>query len=149
MASITAGARPAPKKNSFETAAWKYMRWSGVLLVPLVFGHLFYMHIINSVAVIEGAEWVAEHRWAYLNVRIYDAFVLWFAGLHGFNGLRVVVNDYVHDKRTNSVLTVGIALLMVVVLFLGSIALIGAHIPGFAEGIELRAVFGGWEVHLE
>lgn len=150
MASIIdAGTRPVPRKNSFETAAWKYMRWSGILLVPLVFGHLIYMHIVNSVAVIEGAEWVAENRWAYLNVRIYDGFVLWFAGLHGFNGLRVVINDYVHEKRANITLNIGIGILMVIVLFLGTFALVGAHIPGFADGIPLRAVFGGWEVHLK
>lgn len=149
VANIDAGTRPAPKKNAFETTAWRFMRWSGILLIPLVFGHLAYIHLVNSVAVIQGAEWVQQHRWAYLNVRIYDAFILWFAGLHGFNGLRIVVNDYIHDKRVNSALTAGVGLLMVIVLGLGSLALIGAEIPGFADGIPLRAVFGGWESHLE
>src|SRR5512139_1516288 len=88
--------------NSFETTAWRYMRWSGVLLIPLAFIHLLIMHIINSVYVID-YHWVIEKRWAMLGWRIYDAFFLWFAGLHGFNGLRVVLNDYIHNPVTNRI----------------------------------------------
>jgi len=149
----TIASRPQPTKNAFETAAWRFMRLSGILLVPLVFGHLAYIHVVNSVAVIEGAEWVREHRWAYLNVRIYDAFILWFAGLHGFNGLRVVINDYIHDRRANTAINAAAGLLLVILLTLGSLALIGPEIPGFAEGIPLNNPFeapiGGWERFLD
>lgn len=141
------GTRPIPEKNKFETFAWKFMRWSGVLLIPLIFGHLAYMHLVNSVAVIEGAEWVRVHRWSYLNVRIYDAFVLWFAALHGFNGLRTVINDYVRTKAVNRLLIFGSGGLLVIVLTLGSLALIAPNIPGFAEGIPIESFWGGWIQH--
>ncbi len=117
--------RTAPQTNRFETFVWRYTRWSGVLLIPLVFGHLAIMHIINSVYAID-YQWVIAERWARLGWRIYDAFLLWLAGLHGFNGLRVVINDYAHSPALNRMLKVILVLLMIFILVLGSIALIGA-----------------------
>lgn len=114
-----------PHINSFETNAWRYMRWSGVLLLPLAYIHLMFMHILNSVYVIN-YQWVIEQRWAFLGWRIYDAFLLWFAGLHGFNGLRVVINDYVHNPTWNRVLKWALIGLLAFIFFLGTVALIGA-----------------------
>jgi succinate dehydrogenase / fumarate reductase membrane anchor subunit len=117
-------ASAAPKVNTFETTAWRYMRWSGVLIVPLAFIHLAIMHIINSVYEID-YHWVVELRWAHLGWRIYDAFLLWFAGLHGFNGLRVVINDYVHQPALNRALKIAALVVLVFVFFVGTVALIG------------------------
>jgi succinate dehydrogenase / fumarate reductase membrane anchor subunit len=114
--------------NRFETLAWRYTRLSGVLIIPLAFGHLAIVHLINSVAVID-YQWVVETRWAFLGWRLYDAFFLWFAGLHGFNGLRMVIGDYVHQPGLKRALTVGAALLLIALLALGSIALIGTPVP--------------------
>jgi len=101
------------------------MRWSGVLILPLVFGHLAIMHVINSVYVID-YEWVITERWARVGWRIYDAGLLWFAGLHGFNGLRIVINDYVHSKGLGQMLKMVSALLLIFIFALGTIALVGA-----------------------
>ena len=119
--------------NRFETLAWRYMRLSGVLIIPLAFGHLAIVHLINSVAVIDH-QWVVETRWAFLGWRIYDALFLWFAGLHGFNGLRTVINDYVHQPGLKRALGFGSALLLIVILALGSIALIGTPVPEALAG---------------
>jgi len=129
--------------NTFETAAWRYMRWSGVLLLPLAYIHLMFMHIINSVYVIN-YQWVIEERWAFLGWRIYDAFLLWFAGLHGFNGLRVVINDYIHNPTLNRVFKWIAIGLLVIVFFVGTVALIGSPsapdptVP--REGLILSAI---------
>ena len=121
-----AGARPRPQApNRSETWWWRYMRWSGVLLLPLAFGHLAIMHLINSVAAIN-YEWVIETRWSLLGWRIYDAFLLWFAGLHGYRGALYVVNDYVRAPGLSRTLKIVLAVLMAFVLLVGSIALIGA-----------------------
>ena len=114
--------------NRFETAAWRYMRWSGVLLIPLAFIHLAIMHMFNSVYVID-LDWVIQTRWQFVPWRVYDAFLLWFAGLHGFNGLRTVVNDYVTHPGMNRLIKVLIVILMLGVLFVGSVALMGAPLP--------------------
>jgi succinate dehydrogenase / fumarate reductase, membrane anchor subunit len=113
----------APRGSAFETRAWQYMRWSGVLLLPLAFIHLAYMHIINSVYDIN-YHWVIETRWFYTGWRIYDAFLLVFAGLHGFNGLRYVINDYVRDARLARILKTISIILMIVVLIVGALALL-------------------------
>ena len=111
--------------NRFETLAWRWMRWSGVLLIPLAFIHLLFMHIINSVYVID-YHWVIEQRWAMVGWRVYDAFLLWFGGLHGFNGLRIVINDYVHNQNTARMLKIVSFVLLAIIFFVGSVALIGS-----------------------
>ncbi len=112
-----------PQGSRFETLAWKYMRWSGVLLIPLAFGHLAIMHLINSVYEID-YQWVIEKRWALLGWRLYDAFLLWFAGLHGFNGLRTVINDYAHHPTLNRTLKVLLIGLLILIFALGTAALL-------------------------
>lgn len=109
----------------FEKMAWRYMRLSGILLVPLAFGHLIIVHLINSVATIN-YDWVIDMRWAYFGWRLYDAGLLWFAGLHGYNGLRVVINDYIHNKGLNRTLNIIAGVLLVIVLAAGTIALVAA-----------------------
>lgn len=111
--------------NRFESVAWRYMRWSGLALLPLAFGHLLIMHVLNSVYVID-YQWVIETRWAYVGWRVYDAALLWLAGIHGALGMRHVIKDYVHNPRASLALSLGVALLMVFLLVLGSVALIGA-----------------------
>ncbi len=122
--------------NRFHTTAWRLMRLSGLLIIPLVFGHLYILHLVQGVHEIT-YEWVIENRWALLGWRIYDAFLLWFAGAHGLNGFRHVLNDYVRNPRTNRII-LGIAIvLMGIALALGSIALIAAPTEAVA-GIAPR-----------
>ena len=111
------------KINSFETLAFRYMRWSGVLLIPLAFGHLLIVHIINSVFSIDYA-WVINTRWAFLPWRLYDAGLLWFAGLHGFNGLRIVINDSVHSPAANRAWKIVLFAVLILIFALGTAAIV-------------------------
>ncbi|MCX6024054.1 MAG: succinate dehydrogenase [Chloroflexi bacterium] len=77
---------------SFELAAWLFMRLSGLALLALALGHLAIMHLIATVDAIDYA-FVAE-RWAVPAWRVYDLLLLLLALLHGANGARVVVDDY-------------------------------------------------------
>jgi succinate dehydrogenase / fumarate reductase membrane anchor subunit len=124
-----AGAARPVETNKSEALWWRYMRLSGVLLIPLAFGHLAIVHLINSVADINH-EWVVTTRWSFIGWRIYDAFLLWFAGLHGYRGLLYVVNDYVHNDGLNRVFKVGATLLLLGILALGTIALVGTPFGG-------------------
>lgn len=130
----------APRGNRFETAAWRYMRWSGVLLIPLVFGHLAIMHIINSVYTID-YDWVITKRMANWGWRAYDVFMLWFAGLHGYNGLRYVINDYVLNPGLRRALYIFFTLLLIVLFIMGSVALFLAPFEPvqLEEGARLNA----------
>ncbi len=76
-----------------ELVWWVFMRISGMLLVFLVFGHLFFNNIQIDVATVDFA-YVAE-RFSRPWVKIYDTFLLGLAMMHGVNGLRYSVEDYV------------------------------------------------------
>jgi succinate dehydrogenase / fumarate reductase membrane anchor subunit len=69
------------------------MRVSGLFLVFLVFGHLWFNNIAFNAGEIDYA-YVAE-RLSRPAVRIYDSFLLAFAMLHGVNGLRYSIEDYI------------------------------------------------------
>lgn len=109
--------------NRFETMAWQYMRLSGLLLIPLALGHLAIMHIFNSVYDMD-LDFVAA-RWSLLGWRIYDAGLLWFAGIHGMNGLRTVIDDYFHKPGLNRALKIANVVVFSFVFLIGTIALIG------------------------
>lgn len=80
--------------NSFELWSWYYFRVSGVLVLFLVFGHILVVHILNNVDDIT-YEFVAN-RWQSLGWRFYDWLLLALSITHGQNGLRVMIDDYVH-----------------------------------------------------
>jgi succinate dehydrogenase / fumarate reductase membrane anchor subunit len=121
---MAAQSRPRPSGiNRFETLAWQYTRWSGVLLIPLALIHLAIMHIVNSVYAID-IDFVAA-RWSLFGWRLYDAGLLWFAGLHGLNGLRYVVDDYFPRRGVNWALKVVMLAVFAFIFVVGSVALIG------------------------
>lgn len=111
-----------PKPN-FETRAWMFMRYSGILLIPLVWGHVLLQDIIVGVHRID-LDYVAL-RWANIGWRIYDTLLLAFAFAHGVNGLRQVFYDFVHTPKGRKLLNWGLILFWIVVTAIGGIALIG------------------------
>ena len=110
-------------KPNFEINAWKYMRLSAILLVPLVWIHT----IINTL--ITGSEninlgYVAMH-WANIGWRIYDALLLMFAFSHGVNGLRQVLLDFTSNTKTRSVLSIALLFFWLLLSIVGATAIIG------------------------
>lgn len=85
------GGRPVPS-GSFELFAWFFMRVSGVMLLFLALGHLVIMHVINSIHVID-YQFVVR-RWSLPFWRLYDWLMLFLALLHGGNGLRTILDDF-------------------------------------------------------
>ncbi|HEX7003960.1 MAG TPA: succinate dehydrogenase, hydrophobic membrane anchor protein [Trueperaceae bacterium] len=89
----TLGEARAAYSSNGELAWWVFMRISGLVLVFLVLGHVYFNNIVIDVAEVD-YNYVAE-RLSKSWVRIYDTFLLGFAMLHGVNGLRYSVEDYV------------------------------------------------------
>lgn len=85
-------ARMTYTSNS-ELGWWVFMRISGLILVFLVLGHVWFNNIQINVADVD-YEYVAQ-RLSQAWVRVYDTFLLFFAMLHGMNGLRYSIEDYV------------------------------------------------------
>ncbi len=90
-------ARVIDLRRNREVIAWKWMRYSGLLLIPLAWGHVLIQDVLVGVDRID-LNYVSM-RWAYLGWRIYDLFLLVFALAHGINGLRQVVLDFVSKKK--------------------------------------------------
>lgn len=144
--------RPSAKKgkgrgSNIERFWWSFMRVSGLLILPLVFGHLAMMHVLQGVfdlstsgAAIVGTdainqtgtavEFVAS-RWNLFVAgvavwRIYDFLLLGLVVLHGFNGLRLVLTDYTMKNPTLRRASVYLSVIgATVLLVLGGGALIG------------------------
>jgi succinate dehydrogenase / fumarate reductase, membrane anchor subunit len=85
-----------PAATSFELWSWYFFRVSGVLILLLVLGHILVVHILNSVDDIT-YQFVAT-RWQSLGWRFYDWLLLALSIAHGQNGLRVMIDDYVHQR---------------------------------------------------
>jgi succinate dehydrogenase / fumarate reductase membrane anchor subunit len=116
-------ARPGLDAGRLETLWWQFMRISGVALIPLAFGHLGIMHLVNSVADMNLC-FVAA-RWDLLAWRLYDAALLGFAMLHGLNGWRYVLDDYVRNPGANRALKILTVVVGALVFLLGAVALVG------------------------
>jgi succinate dehydrogenase / fumarate reductase membrane anchor subunit len=81
-----------PRQN-FETWSWFFMRVSGLVLIFLALLHFSITHILNDVAETD-ARFVAQ-RWDNPMWRVFDWALLALAMLHGLNGLRWIIDDYV------------------------------------------------------
>ena len=114
-------------KTNLETRSWLFMRYSAVLLIPLVFGYLILQDVIVGVHRID-LDYVAM-RWASLGWRIYDALLLAFAFAHGVNGIRQVLNDFIHTQRGRNIMHVALLVFWFIVTAIGAIALIGGVRP--------------------
>ena len=119
----TAAARRLGPTRNLETWAWLFMRWSGVLLIPLAWTHVLLNDVLVGVHRID-LDYVAL-RWAMVGWRVFDAALLAFAFAHGVNGLRHVVDDYIHAPRLNRTLKWLMLALWASVTAVGAIALIG------------------------
>ncbi|HEX7118570.1 MAG TPA: succinate dehydrogenase, hydrophobic membrane anchor protein [Longimicrobiales bacterium] len=81
-------------RGNFELYSWLFMRISGLVLLGIAVFHLFYMHFAIGVDNID-YDLVAQ-RWTNPFWKVFDFFLLLFALSHGMNGLRYIVDDYIH-----------------------------------------------------
>jgi succinate dehydrogenase / fumarate reductase membrane anchor subunit len=107
---------------NWEKWGWIYMRASGVVLVVLIFGHLF----VNLFA----GEGVKAIDFAFVAGKLADPFwvawdtlLLWLALIHGANGMRTIVNDYANNRLVRYILLGAIALSTIVLLTLGTLVI--------------------------
>ena len=115
-------ARSARRGINWEKWGWIFMRGSGVVLVVLIFGHLF----VNLVA----GEGVKAIDFAFVAGKLADPFwvvwdtlLLWLALIHGANGMRTIVNDYAKNRLVRYILLGGIAASTAVLLILGTLVI--------------------------
>ena len=88
------GEAAKPRRGiNWEKWGWIYMRASGVLLVVLIFGHLFVnLYAGEGVSALDFG--FVAGKWASPFWQWYDFALLWLALVHGSNGMRTIINDY-------------------------------------------------------
>ena len=109
--------------GGFESWAWKWMRYSGLLLIPLAWGHVLIQDILVGVHSID-LDYVAM-RWASLGWRVYDFLLLAFAFAHGVNGLRQVINDYIHQDSVRRNFAWFLFVFWLILSLIGAVAIVG------------------------
>ena len=110
-------ARPRPA-NNLELYSWFFMRISAVVMILMVGFHLFYMHVILGVDAIDFD--VIAGRWQSPFWRLYDLFMLIFAWLHSGNGVRIVLDDYIHHQSWRVLAKSVLYIVVFVILVLGA-----------------------------
>jgi succinate dehydrogenase / fumarate reductase membrane anchor subunit len=122
MLRISNGHGPRPANGGFETFSWYYFRASGAILLIMVLVHLYIMHVSNDVSCTTYA--FVAMRYSNIFWRVFDWLLLTLALTHGVNGLRVVIDDYVHKPGARMWCMTIAAVLLVVFFMLGTITLI-------------------------
>lgn len=115
-------ARRSKGRGNFELWSWIFMRGSGVLLLFLVFGHLFVNLMLGKGITQIDFAFVAG-KWSNPFWQVWDMLMLWLAELHGFNGVRTIINDYAEKDSTRLVLKTLLVLSALVVLVLGTLVI--------------------------
>ncbi|HET7328074.1 MAG TPA: succinate dehydrogenase hydrophobic membrane anchor subunit [Nocardioidaceae bacterium] len=108
--------------GNFELNSWLFMRFSGVLLVVLVLGHLFINLMLGEGINAVDFAFVAG-KWTNPFWQTWDLLMLWLAELHGVNGLRTIINDYAERDVTRFWLRGLLYLSAVIVLVLGTLVI--------------------------
>lgn len=110
-------------ERSFDTWSWLFLRWSAILLLPLVWTHVLLTDVLFGIHRID-LDYV-QIRWATFGWRAFDIALLGFAFAHGVIGLRSVIHDYVTDVvwvRRIDRLLLGMWL---VITAIGAVAIVG------------------------
>jgi succinate dehydrogenase / fumarate reductase membrane anchor subunit len=122
--------KPRKAERSLETTAWRWMRYSGILLIPLAWFHVYLQDVFVGVHAID-IDYVAL-RWANIGWQVYDILLLAFAFAHGMYGLRQVSLDFFHTKKARRMLGILLFLFWLAVSIIGAFAIISGARPELA-----------------
>ena len=128
---MTAPALDAPRspyrrtratRSNYELYGWMFMRMSGVVLLVLVFGHLFVNLMVGEG--VKGVDFAfVAGKWSSPFWQVWDLLMLWLAMMHGTNGVRTIINDYAERDRTRLWLKMALYSSFVVVVVLGTLVI--------------------------
>ncbi len=108
-------------RQKFERYAYLYMCLSGVMLLFLAVGHIMIQLVINSVHSLT-LQFVAD-QWKSWGWRVYDMLLLIFAVSHGYNGLRNILEDYIHNEAVMKVIYYILGVFVVATIIWSAVAI--------------------------
>lgn len=114
--------RSGRTRNHAEQWSWLFMRGSGVLLLILIFTHLFVnLFLGDGVDQIDFA--FVAGKWASPVWQIWDFVMLVLAMIHGGNGMRLLINDYARKAWLRKTFKVALVSAVGVIIVLGSLVI--------------------------
>jgi succinate dehydrogenase / fumarate reductase membrane anchor subunit len=120
---VTTETLSVPQPTRFETYAWRWMRYSAFLLIPLV-----WIHSIIQALITGGNNLSLDYvgmRWSILGWRVYDVFLLAFAFSHGVNGIRQILLDFIKPLTVRKSLNWIMFGLWILLTGIGAAAIVG------------------------
>lgn len=109
-------------RGRFEVASWFFMRISGLLLILLALYHLTWWNLVVGVEHLD-AQLVRE-RWANPFWRLFNVALVTFAMLHGLNGARYSIEDYVRKPGLRTAVKTLVYVIVLAALAIGIFALL-------------------------
>jgi succinate dehydrogenase / fumarate reductase membrane anchor subunit len=116
------GGTMRPSGSSFEVFSWYFLRISGLALVLLAVLHVVIMHVVNTDDEIDH-QFVVD-RWSSPFWQFYDFLLLALALLHGVNGARICIEDYIRRPGWRVAAYSALSLLTLAFLALGTLAIV-------------------------
>lgn len=110
------------RSGNLEQMAWLFTRISAVVLLVMALFHLVYMHIALGMEAVSFQ--LIAYRWQFLGWRLFDLTLLIFGWLHGANGMRVVLDDYVHSPFARIVARTLLFVVTVTLIVLGTFVVV-------------------------
>ena len=132
--------RTGGSRGNFEMFAWLFMRLSGVVLVVLIFGHLFVNLLVGEGIHAVDFGFVAG-KWADPFWQVWDLAMLWLAMLHGTNGVRTIINDYAEKDSTRFWLKMVLFAATTVIIILGTLVIFTFNPCPMIDGVPLQGGF--------
>jgi succinate dehydrogenase / fumarate reductase, membrane anchor subunit len=114
--------RNTGSNSNFEMFGWLFMRMSGIVLVVLIFVHLYVNLMVGDGIQSVDFGFVAG-KWADPFWQIWDLAMLWLAMLHGTNGVRTIINDYAEKDSTRFWLKMILYAASAVIIVLGTLVI--------------------------
>ena len=119
----TAAQARASSGSSFELWTWFFMRISGIVLVFLVLGHFTIVHLLDGG--IDRVDFAfVSGRWANPLWQTWDWLMLFLGLLHGANGMKTIINDYVRSVRLRTGLKATLYMLTFTFILLGTLVIL-------------------------
>jgi succinate dehydrogenase / fumarate reductase membrane anchor subunit len=109
------------RQSDLERYAFLFMRLSGVALLVLAVGHMLIQHVFNSSANLTIQ--FAAQQWRAWGWKVYDMLLLIFAFVHGINGLRYVLEDYIHNRGLIKAINIFLVIFTIMTLLWAGIAI--------------------------
>ena len=123
------------KGPNLEKWGWVFMRVSGVLLIVLIFGHLFVNLMVgDGISALDFA--FVAGKFANPFWQVWDVLMLWLAFIHGTNGMRTIVNDYVTNAKVRRILVTSLWVVAGFMILLGTLVVFTFDpcIPNLSDG---------------